>query len=101
MEYINSLSDTNNETINEMVLLFLIIERLLHIIQTGANHDDTDFLDHAEKNLIDDDNGFEHLPIPVYSYLNPSMGVQFILHIMISMGHFATEIDMTLHASIR
>ena len=49
LEYINALSDTNNETINDTASLFFSIERSLHIIQREANHDDTDFLDHVEK----------------------------------------------------
>ena len=33
--------------------------------------------------------------------MKPTLGVQFILHILLSMGHFATEIDLTLHPTIR
>ena len=76
LDYTNALSDTNNETINDMASLFLSIERSLRIIDREANYDDTDFLDHVEKNLMDDDNGFEHLPIPFCLYINPPMGVQ-------------------------
>ena len=39
----------------------------------------------------------KHLPIPVFSYINPTMGTQFILHLLLSMGYFSTEIDLTLH----
>ena len=50
---------------------------------------------------IDDDSENDHLPIPVYSYIKPTMGTQFILHLLLSMGHFSTEIDLTLHATLR
>ena len=43
----------------------------------------------------------DHLPIPVYSYLKPTLGVQFIHHVMLSLGRFATEIDLTMHPTIR
>ena len=45
--------------------------------------------------LIDDGN--KNLPIPVYSYVKPTMGPRFLLHIMLSMGEFETEIDLILH----
>ena len=42
-----------------------------------------------------------HLPIPVYSYLKPSIGVQFLHHIFLSIGRFLTEIELKLHVTIR
>ena len=48
--------------------------------------------------LFDDER--EHLPIPVFSYIIPTMGTSFILHIMLSMGRFETELDLTMHPSI-
>ena len=56
---------------------------------------------HLEKDLIYYDPNLDHLPIPVYSYIKPTMGTQFILHLLLSMGHFSTEIDLTLHPSLR
>ena len=43
----------------------------------------------------------EHLPIQVFSHIIPTMGVSFLLHIMLSMGRFETEVDLTLHGNIR
>ena len=43
----------------------------------------------------------DDLPIPVYSYLKPTLGVQFIHHVMLSLGRFATEIDLTMQPTIR
>ena len=43
----------------------------------------------------------KHLPIPVYSYIKPTMGSRFILHIMLSMGRYDTEYDLNLHRSLR
>ena len=38
---------------------------------------------------------------PVYSYTKPTRGVQLILHVMLSMGRFATEIYLIMHNAIR
>ena len=51
--------------------------------------------------MIDEDSDYDHLPIPVYSYIKPTMGTQFILHLLLSMGHFSTEIDLTLNETLR
>ena len=50
---------------------------------------------------VQDDIEEEHLPIPVYSYIKPTMGTHFILHLLLSMGHFDTEVDLTLHQNLR
>ena len=42
----------------------------------------------------------EYLHIPIFSYIIPTMGISYILHVMLSMGRFETEIDLTLHKSI-
>ena len=42
-----------------------------------------------------------HLPIPVYSYVNPTLGPRFILHIMLSMGEFYSEYYLILHQTLR
>ena len=66
------------------------------------NNDDTTFLEHVKDNLIDEKDGNQNnLPVPVYTYTKPTMGVQFILHIMLSMGRFSTEIDLIMHNTIR
>ena len=48
LDYINVLSDTKNEAINDMASLFPIIEQLLRIINRDADYDDTDFLGHDD-----------------------------------------------------
>ena len=59
------------------------------------------FFEFAESHLLFNDCSEEHLPIPVYSYQRPDMGVQFLLHILLSMGRFSTEIDLMKHSSLR
>ena len=40
--------------------------------------------------------GFIHLVVPL-----PNKGSQFILHILLSMGRFDTELDLILHSSLK
>ena len=42
-----------------------------------------------------------HLPIPVFSFIKPTMGHRFILHILLSMGHYETELDLLLHRNLK
>ena len=49
--------------------------------------------------LYEDD--LRHLPIPVFSYIKPTMGPRFILHIMLSLGDFDTELDLIPHPTLR
>ena len=61
--------------------------------------DNETFVDFIHNHLL-----FEEklkLPIPVYSYIRPSMPHQFILHILLSLGRFQTEIDLNQHTSLR
>ena len=68
-------------------------------IQNDSQHDD--ITKEEILNCFILDSKMKHLPIPVYSYIKPTMGTQFILHLLLSMGHFATEIDLTLHENLR
>ena len=44
---------------------------------------------------------YRHIPIPVFSYVKPTMGPRFILHILLSLGEFDTEMDLILHRTLR
>ena len=56
---------------------------------------------HIFENLLYDDDDKDHLPIPVFSYITPTMTTSFLLHIMLSMGRFETEVDILMHESLR
>ena len=62
---------------------------------------DIRFLNNVNDNLMLDNSEEGHLPVSVFSYIKPTMGIQVLLHIMISMGRFSTEIDLTTHATLR
>ena len=53
-----------------------------------------------QENLLYDDE-HRHLPIPVFSYVKPTLEPRFMLHILLSMGQFETDIDLILHQSLR
>ena len=51
--------------------------------------------------FIHNDETCIYLPIPVYPYIRPNMGTQFLLHILFSLGRFSTELDLILQDSLR
>ena len=53
-----------------------------------------------EESLLYDDGG-KHLTIPVFSYVKPTLGPRFILHLLLSLGHFETELDLLLKPNLR
>ena len=85
-----------------------MFENIINIIQSYntnnavSRNDDIDdhFFHHASKSLIDFDYT-GHLPVPVYSYPRPTLGYKFILHKLLSMGRFSTEVELTLHATLQ
>ena len=58
------------------------------------------FIKFTNDNLIDNDNETQLLPVPVLLYVKPTLSVQFLHHILLSMGSFHTEIDLIMHDSI-
>ena len=84
--------------------MIYIFRNINHVVQSDSSlftNEELSFLEHAESNLIFVDSDNAHLPIPVYSYLKPSMSVQFLHNILLSMGRFSTEIKLELHDTIR
>ena len=73
-----------------MVSLFC---HLHNVTQNCANPNNTDqnFLDFSNKHLFYDDEDDNNLTIPVYSGIKPSMGPEFILNTLLSMGIFSNE----------
>ena len=66
-----------------------------------VNDNDKERWDFVRKNLIFNDEKEKHLLIPVFSYVKPTMGTRFILHVLLSLGYFETELDLILKPSIR
>ena len=57
--------------------------------ESFINDDDLQDFEVFTSFLINNE-GKAHLPVPVYSTLKPTMGIRFILHILLSLGHFET-----------
>ena len=60
-----------------------------------------EFLEHVVANLIIGIEYEIHPPVPVFPYIKPTMGVQFLLHNMLSMGRFETKIDLNTHTALQ
>ena len=104
-EYIESLNRPDDflHPICIMIDLFLHIKTLLTTSASNnreLNNQETIQLNHLNEELLYDDDK-RHLPVPVYSYSRPTIASQFILHILLSLGHFSTEVDLLLHPNIR
>ena len=89
-----------NVGITKMINFF---KRLLKVMDSNEklSRADTGFRKFVLEEIIHVNRKEDHLPIPVYSYLKPTLGVQFIHHVMLSLGRFATEIDLTMQPTIR
>eukprot|EP00957_Ditylum_brightwellii_P200748 15303310-Ditylum_brightwellii.AAC.2 len=64
------------------------------------NESKRDFYDHVVKNIFDEDEATKHLPVPVNFYTKPTLPVPFLIHILLSMGRFSTELDLFMHTSL-
>ncbi len=79
----------------------LIVKGDLYGNSTTLKQRQLSFKTHVLKNIVDFDEEEMHLPIPVFSFLKPTAGVHFILHLLLSLGSFDTEIDLMMHNSLR
>ena len=75
--------------------IYILSTQLEHLSENDKR--DWDFISHHLLHLDEE----KHLPIPVFSYIKPTMGSRFILHILLSMGEFDTEVDLLLHKTLR
>ena len=94
-------TDDSYEAVETMFDLFFDIRRVLNANDNDLDNIDGEFKAHVQGNLVVSHGKFYTLPTPVFSYTKPSTGVQFILHILLSLGKFDTEIDLTLHCSLK
>ena len=102
--FVENEDANDNENNDGKYVMIRLIRKIQHVLAndvTNLDEEEVEFLAHVKDNLIYDDHTQHHLPIPVYSYVRPSNPVQFINHILLSMGRFSTEIDLMMHASIR
>ena len=82
-----------------MIQLMLTINKVYY----GDDDNDTfdhEFAAHVHCHLLHTDDQ-EHLPIPFFSFISPTISTSFLLHVMLYMGRFVTEIDSLTHSSIK
>ena len=98
--WVDSIELQYEDMYTPMVDLF---RKLSYVVTNLDNlHDDDQrFLDFADEYLFYEDNDEDHLPIPVYSSIKPSMGPEFILNTLLSLGRFSTERELLLHNTLR
>eukprot|EP00957_Ditylum_brightwellii_P173229 13187184-Ditylum_brightwellii.AAC.1 len=83
------------ETINHKEGIYTPMDTLfgkLQEVTTNNDHlneGDQSLLEFAEKHLFFDDIDEDQLPIPIYSSIKPSMGPEFILSMLLSLGRFS------------
>ena len=105
-EYMNIILYSESESRPDCVYSLIdLIQKVIHLFgQIEMNQQlsraDYTFIKFAQKNLVVDEDE-KNLPVPVFTYIKPQMGHQFILHILLSLGRFETEADLTLHRTLR
>ena len=94
--------DHNLEENKAMIQLLQEIFALVEKFQHGDvfSNDEKSDLDFYMSELLCDDSN-KHLPVPLYSFTRPSIGEKFILHILLSLGHYSTEWDLLHHRTLR
>lgn len=85
---------------NTMVSVVRKIFYVYRVDYDSLSEPDKEFFEFARDNLVKDE-GNKHLPIPVYDFIKPTMGPQFLHHLLLSMGRFDTELDLLLHTNVK
>eukprot|EP00957_Ditylum_brightwellii_P033391 2530290-Ditylum_brightwellii.AAC.1 len=102
IEYIERVhSDDHDNNVTEAVTsMCAVFETVNDSLDDSLNYC-RDFVEHIEGNLIYDDDNNKYLPILVFSFIRLTMGAHFLLHILLSMGKFATENDSIMNATLQ
>ena len=96
------IGDTHHDYVLDMLNLFRNIDVMSKIecdFEDGSI--EYNFWHHVHENLLFDDDDKDHLPITVFSYIAPTMNTSFLLHVLLSMGRFETEVDIFLHPTMK
>ena len=63
-------------------------------MKNSSNAIENNFVQFKNKKFLFEDASELQLHIPVFSYVRPKFGTQFILHIILSLGLYVIEIDL-------
>ena len=86
-----------------MIQINTIIQDMIKVHQLYKNNlseKEVSWLDVIREKFIYEDES-EILPIPVLSTTSPRNTLHFLIHIILSMGNYTTEIDSLCHLSFR
>ena len=90
--------DINSNLELIVVELFVQIDEI--VMHDNPNNIENDFVEHVIRDLMHKDNNEYFLPVIVHSYITPTMSTAYMLHIMLSMGRFDTELDIIMHPTM-
>ena len=80
-----------------------LIKKMLHVYDTpveSLEEEDAEWKETIQEGFIYEDEN-DLLPIPVLSNTSPVNSIQFLIHIILSLGSYKTEIDALCHANFR
>ena len=100
LEYFEVLNNSNEDLLPEVETMISTINEMFNSSNRLSDNGETEYYKHVEENIIDS-SSTGLLPICVYSQVRPTGGINFILHLMLSMGRFDTEIEMTVNDSLQ
>ena len=80
-------------------LMLELCEAIQNISNNGIDNGNQ-FESNIDQNIVDN-NSKGLLPICVFSQIRPTGGINFILHILLSMGRYDNEMEMTVQPSLR
>ena len=99
LQCLEKKKNDSEQLLEEEEIMISTIEEMCNTLTSNFDHE-PNYVMHIEENVIDSDStGL--LPICVFSQVRPTGGINFILHLLLSMGRFDTEIEMTVHGSLR
>lgn len=101
MTYIDNLDQRKKDTNAFMISYFHDVYSILKRNPSSLNEQEKTFLEHIEKNIIMRHEDGYLLPVPVFTYVNPTQYTQFLLHILLSMGRFHNEIELNSQPTFR
>ena len=106
-DYLNSIIQSDIDTNNPMYDTYQIFKEIVELyerknnVNTIMSESENKKWDHIEYFWVHVDSNEVHLPVIVFDYIKPSIPTRFILHVLLSLGHFETEYDLLLHTTLK
>ena len=100
-DYLNSIIPLDIDTNNPMYNIYQIFKQIVELYERRNNvniimsESENRTWDHIEYFWVHVDSNEVHLPEIVFDYIKPSIPTRFILHLVLSLGHFETEYNLS------